>query len=104
MHDARLNKKVFNWSRSGASISCKNSIFRITEMLQSINFEDQIYFITNQVNTKAIVTKIEEKKIDVEVNKWKQSLERVSSISGNGRNKLRTYRMLNNVFETETYV
>jgi hypothetical protein len=37
-------------------------------MLQSIDFEDKIYFNTNQVTTKAIVTNIEEKIFDVEVN------------------------------------
>jgi hypothetical protein len=43
-------------------------------MLHSINFEDLIYFNTNKVNTKAILTNIEKIFFYLEFEKWIQSL------------------------------
>jgi hypothetical protein len=101
MHDSRLNKKVFEWVKLSSNTRCKTGIFRIMEMYRNIG----MFNIDNLHRcTKTVVDTLENKLLQIEIEKWKQTVNRVDSVRGNGCNKLRSYRLIKSHFVTEHYV
>ena len=59
--------------------------------------------ILQNVDTTFIVNSVMSRLFDKHVNDWHNCLSLERSVSGRGGNKLRTYRLFKNSFETEIY-
>ena len=101
MSTNRLCKRVFLWARDLANNNRKT--FYILNMFRSLGCQQygnvDTYLVTSQVvsNVKS--------KLSVKNNeKWLNSINKDNAVRGNGRNKLRTYKTLKSIYETEIYV
>jgi hypothetical protein len=101
MDSGRINQKIFDWARRSASSRCKNQYFRICKMFRSIeiNINDVHVF-----SAKRIVEMVENKLRSVELDKWKQSLNRNDTNRNTGGNKLRTYSLFKDTPVVEKYL
>ena len=57
----------------------------------------------NNVNKSKFIGAVYEKMMSVHAGEWKATISRVNAIRGNGRNKLRTYRLFKTEYEVESY-
>ena len=103
MSTNRLCKRVFLWARDLANNNRKTWYFYILNMFRSLECQQygnvDTYLVTSQVvsNVKS--------QLSVKNNeKWLNSINKDNAVRGNGRNKLRTYKMLKFIYETEIYV
>jgi hypothetical protein len=102
MSSDRLSRKVFVWADC-ISISHKCvAIFNIKKTFCELNvghFGD----IVDSLDTRFVVNTVLNKMFFVHVSKWRDSLNDDISRSGRGGNKLRTYKLFKDRFETENY-
>jgi hypothetical protein len=103
MDVARTNKKVFKFCAGKAAHTCKNWIYRIIEMLKSYNL-DNFTAIENYICKKNLVNSIKIAALDRFKGQWSETINTAHSRSGNGGNKLRTYKLFKQEFKAESYV
>ena len=102
LDEQRLNKRVAIWAKHKASISCKNWFYIVKNKyveLDLCNFCDISIGICKSILTKELKQRLMTK---FEGN-WLSSLNRIESLNGRGRNKLRTYRLFKQSFAVEKY-
>ena len=100
--DTRLNRRIFDWTKRKANNACKNWVFVVKNQFDSLQL-DTIFDVYNNVNKRKFVDTVYEKMMSVYITEWKTSLNRTNAIRGNGRNKLRTYRLFKSEYEVESY-
>ena len=92
MDVGRVNKQVLLWSDQMASRNCRNYNFVIKDFLRQVGvalFADIYYAIS----LRTFSTDVHEKLMNMHISEWQTQINRESSRSGNGRNKLRTYEL-----------
>lgn len=102
MGDDRVNKRIFTWAYSKANRSCRNWTYAVMDKFKSIGRE-RYCDISTFIQKNKCVDDIHISLMDIYVSDWSDCLNRVGSNSGNGRNKLRTYRLFKSNFEVERY-
>ena len=91
-----MNKRVFLWADQMASRNCTNYNFVIKDTLRQIglaHFADTNYAI----NLQTFSIDVHEKLINMHILEWQTQINRESSRSGNGHNKLRTYKLFKTI-------
>ena len=92
MDHSRVNFRIFRWTKENAD--CKNWWFRLGKLMHSLGLNiDECH-----------KTVFEETMFANLVDNWKSDINRVNAKRGNGRNKLRMYRLLKQDFGTEKYL
>ena len=104
MTSDRLNRKVFAWSNCmSLSHKCvKNWNFFVNKTFCDLKLS-HFCNISQNVDTTFIVNSVMSRLFDKHANDWHNCLSLERSVSGRGENKLRTYRLFKNSFETEIY-
>ena len=98
----RINKQVFIWADRMANRNCKNQTFVIKEMYRQLGL-DRFVDVNVPFSVHALLTKLREGLLHVHVRDWSSEIHRDTGRSGNGRNKLRTYRLFKSRYEVEEY-
>ena len=101
LDNRRISKKVFLWSYEAGS-NKKNWSNFVMKMFQEIGLTD-----IGNVELKhigVVLTEADSALNSYFVQKWSSAINREYAIRGEGRNKLRTYRMFKQTFNTEDYV
>ena len=102
MDISRINKRVFLWSDRNAGRGCKNHNFQIKDQFKKLGLET--FADTNgSFSRNGIISKVEEAQTFDFVADWSNNVNSESSRSGNGRNKLRTYRRFKSEYKVEKY-
>ena len=98
MDISRINKRVFLWSDRNAGRGCKNHNFQIKDQFKKLELET--FADTNgPFSRNGIISKVEE----AQTFDFVADVNSESSRSGNGRNKLRTYRLFKSEYKVEKY-
>jgi hypothetical protein len=103
MSENRLCKKVLLWSCNLASNNKKNWVFHVRQMLSKLDL-NYVNVDILQLNISDVLHNIDSKLNDLYEGEWLSDVMRENARTGNGRNKLRTYRLFKTVFKTESYV
>lgn len=104
MDQSRLNSRIYQWSVSHGNYRHKNWAHRIKLMLHDANVGELFAAESSNINKRDIKAKVNECLETRIIDKWNNEITRVDARRGNGRNKLRTYRLLKNRYAEETYV
>ena len=102
MENNRLNKKVFCWSNHKSGNRCKNWNFRICKLLSDFDSEE-FCDIAADINVKYMLDTILPRITQQFIDQWQIDVNRDESRTGNGGNKLRTYKTFKQTFQVETY-
>lgn len=104
MNTDRLNRKVFVWADqiSTSNKQVKNWNYYIKKHFCELNF-NHFCNIAEFIDTSFVVNSVLSKMFLSHVNKWRESLNADISRSGRGGNKLRTYRLFKDSYNTENY-
>lgn len=100
MSENRLNSKINSWSEHMGSRQCKNWNYKARELLSAANVVPP----NLEVNKKLVNTGVKRFLFDKFVNEWHKDLNREQAARGNGRNKLRTYRIFKKEYKCEPYL
>lgn len=100
MDSERLNAKVFKWSQRLGNRHCKNWCYTVQHKLDDSNLD----LNTETPNKRIIQQRLQIDMLNTFENEWRQDLDRQTSLSGSGRNKLRTYRLFKTEYKTEPYL
>ena len=101
MNENRLNKKVFLYSMSKASRSNKNWCYKVMEFYRDIQRQHLCHTV---IDTTSVVDDMNLVLFELYEQKWHATVNRDNAQRGEGRNKLRTYKLFKNEFLTEMYV
>lgn len=105
MDDNRLNKKVYKWAFRANNNNRKNWCFRVSKMFQECGIENLFSEVDiSVINKRYVIAKIQDKLHNDFLEKWSQDINRDTALRGNGRNKLRTYKLFKHVYRSEPYV
>ena len=99
----RLNYKIFRWSYNFAQAKYKNWVWKTMDFYKASGLS-WLSDINNTISKRMAVLNVTDVLYQKYLREWSNILHRENGKNGHGRNKLRTYRVLKNVFETETYV
>ena len=104
MSSDRLNRKIFIWAdiMSKKHKCIKNWNFYVRKTFSEYNAE-HLCIITDYVDSTSVVNTVMSKMFSKYVEQWQGNLQSEKALSGKGGNKLRTYNLFKNSFETETY-
>jgi hypothetical protein len=103
MDTNRLNYKIFMECRNKSNSRCKNWQFMYNAHMSSLDLDDFLMNCSN-MSSKVFCSNVEEKTMNIYIASWKNSINNMSGPSRNGRNKLRSYRVFKQDYETEMYV
>ena len=104
MEDNRTNKLIFKFCADKAARSrCKNWCFRVTEILKSYDLSSYTC-IENSICKQSLAIRINRAAMERYKNQSSDTINKEQSRSGNGGNKLRTYKRFKHNFGTENYV
>ena len=102
MDATRMNKKIFCWSNSKSNTQCKNWHFRIGKKLTESGFP--VYSnINGSINKSSVLNNVLPFITQTYIDQWVVDVNRDSSRSGTGGNKLRLYKTFKQDFKVETY-
>jgi hypothetical protein len=101
MEDSRVNYRVFAWARRMAQTRRKNWVYRMEQFYRGIDLGN---YLDNDCTYKQIYRQLDLKLSQRYRDTWHQSIMREGARRGQGRNKLRTYRLFKQQFRTECYV
>lgn len=101
MNDRRINKRIAVWAGRKSSRSCRNWSFKIKEFLDKNDFH--LYCNIQTPILRCSANFVEQKVFDDYVNHWRNRINRDIGPSGNGRNKLRTYKTFKNDYVVEEH-
>ena len=95
--EGRINKKVYNWAVLNKGPSCKNATYRLSKQFT----ESGIEYIFN-VEDSSFISK---GYVKTEIQEWlKIRLWKNGAKTGEGGNKLRSYRLFKMEYKTENYL
>ena len=98
MDENRLNHKIYQWS-----INLGNWAYRVKSMMDDVNIGNNFDQLPANINKAYIIKQTIEHIKSQENLTWLSEITRQESRRGNGRNKLRTYKLYKNSYVTETY-
>ena len=98
MDNSRLNKKVFYWSNNKSGNRCKNWHFRVCKLLKDFD-SSELCDISMEISKKATLDKILPLITQQFVDQWLVDVNQDESRTGNGGNKLRTYKSFKRNFQ-----
>ena len=98
----RFNKQVFIWADRMANRNCINQTFVIKEMYRQLGL-DRFVDINVPFSVHVLLTKLREGLMHIHVRDSNSEIHRDTGRSGNGRNKLRTYKLFKSRYEVEEY-
>lgn len=99
-NNSRVNKLIFTWAMSKGSIRCKNWPFVVKDKFISLGLH---LYTQLPFSQKKLLENITNVLMEMHIEQWNIELQRVAGVSGNGRNKLRTYRTFKNIYHVEKY-
>ena len=102
MSSERLNRKVFVWSNNASNRNCKNWNFKVVNMFLKYDLNEHVH-ISRFASKHEICGKLVPKLYEEYVMSWHADVNRVNAQRGNGRNKLRFYRLFKTSFHVEPY-
>ena len=100
----RLNYKIYQWSVSQGNPQRKHWAYRIKSMVSESNIGDLFLTNSDHMNKSFIMNQINEHIKEHETRTWLNDIEMPESKRGNGRNKLRTYKLFKQTYSGEIYV
>ena len=97
-------KRIFTWSLTQSSSTCKTLPYRVRKFLIRIDMEYVIQ--AYEVNTRSILSNIDSNFVSLLHQEWKEKLLSSTAVAGErcGGNKLRTYKTFKHDFIPEPYV
>lgn len=104
MDQDRLNFKVYQWSANNHNLRYKNWAHNVKHMYDQAGLDYVFLASSNDLSKKYIQDSVNSYIKSQSNNEWTRDLERVSARRGNGRNKLRTYRLFKSTYCAEKYV
>jgi len=103
MENERLTKRVFTWAKRLAfNSSVKNWVFRVNCFMSSIGM--QHICLVNEHLHQEVLLDVDTVLSEYYEQIWRTAVNRVGAVRGNGRNKLRTYRLFKSDIGSEQYV
>ena len=102
LNSFRLNKRIATWANAKANPSVKNWFYLVRSKITELNLTNYID-IGNHIAEAQLVNKVTESMMRQFTVDWIESIQRPGSLSGRGRNKLRTYCLLKKEFTPEKY-
>jgi hypothetical protein len=99
----RINKKIFKYCAEKSTNTCKNWCYRTIEILKSYNLNNYTS-IEHYICKQKLVDSIKRAALDRFKCQWSDTVNKVQARTGNGGNKLRTYKLFKTEFKTESYV
>ena len=103
MEENRINKRVFRYCAGMSGRTCKNWVYRVCEVFK--NYDLEMYTnLENSICRQTLVKCIENATFQQFKCQWSDAVNRDQARTGNGGNKLRSYKLFKNEFLTETYV
>ena len=105
MSNERLSKRIFLWAdQLGNARRHRTWIHCIREKLAAMDLNVLVQDITGPINTKQAMDTVKEKLHEISSEAWHERVNRVQARRGQGQNKLRTYKLFKENYETEHYV
>lgn len=98
----RLANKVFQWAHGHASSGIRNWIYKCVHYFRKHDLVYMSNILNYDVNHS--LQRFDEYVYALYIDKWKAELARETAKRGTGGNKLRTYKLFKEEFETEAYV
>ena len=99
----RLNKRIFVWGHRKANVRCKNWFYAVKCNFDKLQLSHLFDINNTTVSKSQIIDSVYDKMLNLYVSEWKSNVTRISSTSGSGRNKLRTYKLYKFEYSTEDY-
>ena len=102
LHSDRLNKRIALWANQKASSSCRNWFYSVKSKFSDMGLQE----LTNNeenINKFNFVKCVKQCTMADFKEGWITSINRIDGINGRGRNKLRTYRLFKQNYDTEQY-
>ena len=101
MDSERLTKKVFVWAMESAHSRCHNWCWRGKRQLLDLRLG---WVLDDEVTDSVFIQAVDGSMLNKVKTKWTSELWREEAKTGNGRNKLRSFRHLKTEFCTEPYI
>ena len=102
MDQSRLNRRIYQWSVNHGNFRSKNWAYRIKQLMDDCNTGD--LFTAGSENKHFIINRIDEHLKTQDNQTWISDVTRPEARRGNGRNKLRTYKLFKIAYKEENYV
>ena len=104
MDDTLLSKRIFTWSLTQSSSTCRTLFYGVRQFLIRIDMEYVLQ--AHEVNTRSILYNIDSNFVPLLHQEWKEILLSSTAVAGErcGGNKLRMYKTFKHDFITESYV
>lgn len=99
----RINSKVYQWSTNESGGRCKNQSHRIKQLMVQAGIAD-CFNNESEVSKAVIKEKVKEYLFEKFKREWYQDVTRENAKRGEGRNKLRTYKLFKDTYGVEHYV
>ena len=104
MDDSRINKKIFLWSHRIRQKN-KNWCLRVDKIFQKSEISLNTGILYNKTQRQFVIESLPDILFTEYKAEWKNKvMSNVSISKNNGGNKLRTYKLFKQVYETEPYV
>jgi len=103
MDTNRVNYHIFKFCHNKSNRNCKNWHFQVKQHGASVGLQ-QLLDGNMSMPSRNFCDKIASATMDMFVGTWRANIDKETGPSGRGRNKLRTYKLLKNNFNTEKYV
>ena len=102
MMDDRVNKRIFNFCQSKSGARCQNWHYRVTKHLSSNGCADYIQR-QHRFSSRQMFNTLSEHMMNTFTEQWHIRVNSHNSRSGNGGNKLRTYKLFKTTYQMEQY-
>ena len=102
MDQSRLNRRIYQWSVNHGNFRSKNWAYRIKQLMDDCNTGD--LFTAGSENKNSIINRIDEHLKTQDNQTWISDVTRPEARRGNGRNKLRKYKLFKIAYKEENYV
>ena len=99
MDNDRLNKRIFRWADIQTNLNWNATVHRKLSSLNLAQLANHNFII----GTKKCVKLVREAQMNIYLTEWTTEIMRQNSKSGNGLNKLRTYRTFKSTYDVEHY-
>ena len=103
MDNTRVNKRIFLWALNKSGPQVKNWCYRIKTFYRQQSMS-HLFNPTYVFNVKSIVGDLQVVLSEHYEVQWYAKLTQVEAWNGQGKNKLRTYRLFKKDFLTEAYL
>ena len=100
MSHSRVNYKVNMWAKNKLSLRKRGWGGRVEKIWDDMSIREQLNIYSDRERQHFL----KEEAMAKHIFKWKNNLEREKAIRGNGKNKLKTYRIFKSNYFTEKYL